>query len=204
LNPGFESAVPSIIKSVRQRELFNVWQRMSARGETLPMLASFKPNRLDDEMLDIMICDVAMEDARARFVISFEAERFARAYSDVPGKGRYLEDFVGARRAPTTMPLYDKCVDERLPVYSVCNVPDSAGREVTYERLLMPFGDATGARVTQILASLKCVSLDGAFEVRQLMQDDARNPVYTVRAVIDHCLAPYPPQASPAGDVIEI
>jgi hypothetical protein len=84
------------------------------------------------------------------------------------------------------MPVYLTCVKRALPVYTISLIDDIYGRVVAYERLLMPF--STGEAVTDLIASLKTISEDGGFEMRNLMRDHEALPRPKLRAVIDRDL----------------
>jgi hypothetical protein len=99
------------------------------------------------------------------------------------------------------MPVYHECIRRRLPVYTIAHIDDIYGRIVAYERLLMPFSD--GSEVTHVIASLKTISEDGAFEIRNLMRGNDALPTPKLRAVIDRELFHRTPGRIPAGDVIE-
>jgi hypothetical protein len=117
------------------------------------------------------------------------------------GKGRYLDDYLGPRLVPVVMPVYHKCLERTLPVYTISNIDDIYGRIVAYERLLLPFSQA--GHVTHLIASLKTISEDGGFEIRNLMRGNDTLPVAKLRAVIDRDLFHRVPGRIPAGDVIE-
>ena len=117
------------------------------------------------------------------------------------GKGRGLEDYIGARLSPSVLPIYYKCVRRRLPVYTIAQIDDIYGRVVAYERLLMPFGK-DGA-VTQAIASLKTISEDGGFEIKNLMRGNDALPRPKLRAVIDRDLFHRMPGRIAGGDMIE-
>jgi len=117
------------------------------------------------------------------------------------GQGRYLDDYLGAVLAPIVMPIYQRCLERALPVYTVSNVDDTTGRIVAYERLLLPFSDSEG--VTHIIASLKTISEDGGFEIRNLMRANDALPTYKLRAVIDRDLFHRTPGRIAAADQIE-
>ena len=89
----------------------------------------------------------------------------------------------------------------RLPVYTISNVDDTYGRIVAYERLVMPFSHGDG--VTHIIASMKTISEDGGFEIRNLMRGNDALPTAKFRAVIDQDLFHRSPGRIAAGDVIE-
>ena len=117
------------------------------------------------------------------------------------GKGRHLDEYLGARLAPSVMPIYYECITRRLPAYTIAHVDDIYGRIVAYERLLLPF--AEDGSVTHVIASLKTISEDGGFEIRNLMRGNDMLPAAKLRAVIDRDLFHRAPGRIPAGDVIE-
>jgi hypothetical protein len=117
------------------------------------------------------------------------------------GKGRYLDDYLGPRLVPVVMPVYYECLRRALPVYTISSIDDIYGRIVAYERLLMPFSQ--GGNVTHLIASLKTISEDGGFEIRNLMRGNDTLPTAKLRTVIDRDLFHRAPGRIPAGDVIE-
>ena len=85
--------------------------------------------------------------------------------------------------------------------FTISNIDDIYGRIVAYERLLLPFSN--GGDVTHVIASLKTISEDGGFEIRNLMRGNDTLPTAKLRAVIDRDLFHRAPGRIPAGDVIE-
>ena len=165
----------------------------------MPRVREYQPSRIEEELPDLVF--FAVEKTQPpRLVIESDGTRMSIAYGNT-GKGRYLEDYLGARLAPLVMPVYHECLKRTLPVYTVSNVDDSYGRIVAYERLLLPFSDGGG--VTHIIASLKTISEDGNFEIRNLMRGNDTLPTAKLRAVIDRDLFHRAPGRIPAGDVIE-
>jgi hypothetical protein len=82
-------------------------------------------------------------------------------------------------------------------------VLDPDGKEVSYERLLLPFGRA--GKVEQIVGSYKAISIDGGFKVTNLMGVQPRTvPVSVINAVIDLELARRPIGTGAAEDLIEL
>jgi hypothetical protein len=100
------------------------------------------------------------------------------------------------------MPVYYVCIQRELPVYTIAHIDDAYGRLVAYERLLIPFSEA-GGKVTHIIASLKTISEDGGFEIRNLMRGSDALPTPKLRAVIDQDLFHRAPGRIQAGDLIE-
>ena len=185
----FESANPSVVRSVKQRDLLNAWLRVLGKGQALPVIEDYHPDRVADEMTDMMRFDVIGSGAAARFLITHEGARLTTAYGNEhidPDKrtNRYLDDAIGPVRYGRVVASYLTCVERRRPTYTVAMVQDEDGKEVAYERLLLPFGNADA--VTQIVGSYKAISIEGGFKIRDLMSINAGTPpVSVVRAVID-------------------
>jgi hypothetical protein len=197
----FQSANPTIVKSIKQRDLLNTWLRLYARDQRLPCLAEYEPSRLEDELPDLVYYTVEIAEQPPRLLINSDGTRMSTAYGHT-GKGRYLDDYLGPRLVPIVMPVYYECIKRALPVYTVANIDDIYGRIVAYERLLLPFSQGAGD-VSHIIASLKTISEDGGFEIRNLMRGNDALPTPKLRAVIDRDLFHRAPGRIPAGDVIE-
>ncbi|WJR75339.1 hypothetical protein [Bradyrhizobium sp. NP1] len=197
----FQGASASIVKSIKQRDLLNVWLRLYARSQTIPPIAEYLPPRIEDERPDLVYYSVDTAHQPPRLTIETDGSRMSSAYGH-NGKGKLLDDYLGARLAPVVMPVYYRCIARKLPVYTIANVDDLYGRVVAYERLLLPFSDRTGD-VTHIIASLKTISEDGGFEIRNLMRGSSTLPTPKLRAVIDRELFHRAPGRIDAADAIE-
>ena len=196
----FVSANPAIVKSIKQRELLNCWLRLYAKSSHLPQIADYHPDRLADEAADLVYYTVTGDGEKLRLIIDSDGTRMSNAYGTT-GRGRYLDEYVGSKLEPIVMPVYHECIRRGLPVYTISKVDDLYGREVDYERLLLPFSDGDG--VNRILASLKTISDDGNFEIRNLMRANDVLPHSVVRTVIDRELFHKPPGRIAPGDTIE-
>ncbi|MEA2919085.1 MAG: hypothetical protein QOJ15_11166 [Bradyrhizobium sp.] len=196
----FQSANPSVVKSIKQRDLLNTWLRLYAREQQIPRIEEYQPSRLADELPDLVYYTVENTPPPPRLTIQSDGTRISNAYGHT-GKGRYLDEYIGARLLPVVMPVYYQCIKRALPVYTISHIDDIYGRIVAYERLLMPFSEGGG--VTHIIASLKTISEDGGFEIRNLMRGNDTLPTAKLRTVIDRDLFHRAPGRIPAGDVIE-
>ena len=201
-SPDFRSENPSIVKSIKQRDLLNTWLRLYARDRHLPHLDQYHPARLADEFPDLVYMTVDRSQTLPRLVIDSEGTRMSCAYGSI-GKGRYLDDYLGPRLAPVVMPVYAMCLQRELPVYTIADIDDVSGRIVACERLLLPFSDGEGGSVTQILASLKTICVDGSFQITNLMRANDHLPMPRLRTVIDRDLFHRIPGRIQAPDVIE-
>ncbi len=195
----FESANPTIVKSIKQRDLLNTWLRLYARIQQLPHIAGYQPERLADELPDLVFYTVEAAHSLPRLVIQSNGTRMSAAYGH-SGKGRYLDEYLGAKLSSVVMPIYHECLKRALPVYTISNIDDIYGRLVAYERLLLPFSDGGG--VTHVIASLKTICEDGGFEIKNLMRGNDALPVAKLLAVIDRDLFHRAPGRIPAGDQI--
>jgi len=196
---NFESANPTVVKSIRQRDLLNTWLRLFAPAQRPPRIGEFQPSRIEEELPDLVFMTVEKAEP-LQLIIDSDGTRMSIAFG-YTGKGRYLDEYLGARLAPLVMPIYQQCVTRALPVYTVSHVDDACGRIVAYERLLLPFSENGG--VTHVIASLKTISDDGSFEIRNLMRGSDTLPTPKLRAVIDRELFHRVPGRIPSGDLIE-
>ena len=203
----FKSADPSVVRNIMQRVLLDGWLRAARTHRPLPLLADFDPGDIKGELPDMMGYDVEGNGENVRFVIKQEGGRLAATYGSEhvePAKrtNRYLHDAIGPERYARVVPSYLACARHRRPIYSVSTVQDADGKDVSYERLLLPFG--FGERVEQIVGSFKAISIEGGFKVRNLMGLQPKSlPVISVQAVIELAVVTAPAQR-PADDVVEI
>jgi len=204
----FQSANPSIIRSVKQRDLLNAWLRAFDKRGALPRVGEYRPERIADELADMMGFDVVGEGSDARFLITQEGSRLTATYGNEhidPDKrtNRYLDDAIGPARYGRVVPSYRACLLRKRPTYSVSMVQDEDGKDVSYERLLLPFG--SGDAVEQIIGSYKAISIEGGFKIRDLMGIRSKPvPVSVVNAVIDQSVAPSASRHAAGDDLIEL
>jgi hypothetical protein len=204
----FDSADPSVVRSIKQRDLLNAWLRAVGKRRPLPAVADYQPDRIADEQPDMMSFDVAGEADNARFLITHEGTRLTATYGNDyvdPDKrtNRYLDDAIGPERYARVVAPYRVCVMRKRPTYSVSMVQDPDGKDVSYERLLLPFGSADA--VEQIIGSYKSISIEGNFKINNLMGITPKTtPVSVINAVIDLDFAPGPQARRISDDVIEL
>ena len=86
----FASADPSIVKSIKQRDLLNTWLRLFAREQALPRMDEYQPARIEDELPDLVFLTVDTSEAPPRLIIDSDGTRMSSAYGNT-GKGRYLD-----------------------------------------------------------------------------------------------------------------
>jgi len=204
----FESADPSVVRSIKQREFLNAWLRAAGKHRPLPLVDDFQPNRVDDELADMMGYDVIGEGDSARFLITQAGARLSTTYGSdhlTPAErtNRYLDDALGPERYAHVIALYRTCLEHKRPAYSISTVQDADNKDVSYERLLLPFGSSDA--VEQIVGSYKSISIEGGFKINNLMGLRPKSiPVILVRAIIDRDFVPRSSSRHLADDVVEL
>ncbi len=197
----FESATPAIVKSIKQRDFLGAWLRLRAQRGGVPRLNDFKPERFDDETKDTTFYTIEHHSSGLRFRINSNGSRLADAYG-AQGGGQLLDEYLGQTLADAILPIYRESVRRGLPSYSISMATDVYERSVAWERLLLPFAD--DQTVSHIMASIKTISEDGSFEIKNLMRGHRTAPVFTTRAIIDTQLTPPTPRRTQNGDSIEL
>src|SRR5205807_685795 len=106
-------ANPSVVKSIKQRELLNCWLRLYARQQSMPCSGEYQPERLEDERPDLVYYTVEAANAPPRLTIQSGGTRMSDAYGHT-GKGRYLDAYLGKQMASIVMPVYYQCIARKL------------------------------------------------------------------------------------------
>src|SRR5437016_1904326 len=181
-----ESASPSAVRSIRQRDLLQAWIRLFVARGLPPRFADYKPDRFDEELPDLVYYCVDFTQADPRFKITHEGARFREVFG-LSGLGQYLDEIKDFTFTAETHNLYRECTLRRLPAYSITQVEDRDSRPVAWERLLLPFCDQD--QTSLLMASLKPVSTEGRFEGRNLMAKNQGERRYQIYAVIDQDLS---------------
>jgi len=166
----------SVIRSVRQQDFVRTWQRAFARCGSCPAYAEFGLSRAEDEIPDLMLFRVCYQGKERRFKIESDGSRVAAAWG-FSGRGQYVDQAIGARRWSSAQEFYHLCVARALAVFSISEVKDMEGRAVLQERLLLPFSDE--GIVTQIVASLKSISIEGKFHNEMLLSRNEDGPIWS-------------------------
>ncbi len=204
----YASSDPSVVRSIRQRVLLNAWLRALRQGAPLPTLIDFDPEAGIDEIADMMGFDVQGDGEAARFLITQEGARLSATYGNehiAPEHrtNRYLDDAIRPDQYDRVVDCYRACVARKRPTYTITTVKDPDGKDVSYERLLLPFGH--GSAVEHIVGSYKTISIDGGFRVSNLMGvRPAAAPMRVVNAVIDRDVPRRPAGVRASDDVVEV
>jgi hypothetical protein len=204
----FESANPSVVRAIKQRVLLDAWLRALGKPRALPALGDYQPDGIAEELPEMMGFDVGGDGGEPRFLITQEGFRLAATYGNEhidPDQrtNRYLDDAIGPALYARVVPCYRACLARKRPIYSISTVQDADGKDVSYERLLLPFGRAGG--VEQIVGSYKAISIEGGFKITNLMGVRPKaTPVIIIRAVIDLDFVRGAASHRASSDVIEL
>ncbi len=128
--------------------------------------------------------DVVVTKGEPRFLIRDHGARVAELYGSVC-VGKHLDEILPSSYRAAALATYQHLLAAKVPVYTVADTRDSAGRIVHYERLLLPFGN-DGHTVDHIITSIEAVSPEGAFENRGLMAAPHKPPAFALCATIQH------------------
>jgi len=202
----YPSSDPSVVRSIRQRVLLNAWLRALHKPHPLPVLTDFDPDTGIDELADMMGFDVEGEGQSVRFLITQEGTRLTATYGneDIAPEARtnrYLHDAIGPDRYARVVGCYRECVMRKRPIYSITTAQDADGKEVSYDRLLLPFGrDGT---VAHIVGSYKTISIEGGFKINNLFGfRPMAEPARIVNAIIDREVARRPAGVRASDDIV--
>src|SRR6185436_16833372 len=86
----FESASPTVVKSIRQRDLLNGWLRLYSRQQRTPPIEDYTPERLAEELPDLVYYMVDRTQQPPRLTIDSNGTRMSQAFGNT-GKGRFLD-----------------------------------------------------------------------------------------------------------------
>ena len=198
----FESASRSVIRSVRQGDMFNAWLRVYRRERAMPLIHQFEYERLSEEKPDLMYYDVVRNGDGYRYLIQHNGLNLTKAFGTGEPVGKHLDEILDADRLGFMTPAFVACIEARRPVFTVSSVADINGVPVSYERLALPFG--ANDRVQQLIVSLKTISIEGRFETKDLMRAEKQRYTYELCAVIDRDLAATQSTLKTSADVVEI
>lgn len=197
----FQHAQASIIKSIRQVSLFREWLRLRGRN-LLPLIDDFAPDSRAGDAEDLAFNEVIAAENGYRFQCRRAGNRMQKAF-DRPLKDTFLDECLDEGIARAARPIWEGCISQCLPIYSIVPSADRDGIPVTLEHLYLPFS-ADGKTPTTMMASMHAFSTESRFQINGLMQQNT-DAVPLHWAVVLDPTATLAPKATPAcDDVIEI
>jgi hypothetical protein len=191
----FQRAHVSIVRSIRHVSLVRDWHR--ARGSRdLPEFKDFVPNERAGDSADLSISDIVREDGKLSYVCRTAGPRVEQVH-DAKMPSRPLSDCLDPGMAKAAKPIWDACVLNKLPVYSIIPLSDRDGCPVTVEQIFLPYArDGSGADV--MVAALHACSTEGRFVHQGLLRNLAKAPLHWA-VIVDPAIAAAP---KPADDAV--
>ena len=197
----FQRAQASIIKSIRQVSLFREWLRLRGRN-ALPRIEDFSPDSRAGDADDLAFTDVITNEAGYRFQCRRAGNRMQKAVAR-PLKDTFLDECLDAGIARAARPIWQGCIEQRLPIYSIVPSADRDGVPVTLEHLYLPFS-TDGKTPTKMMASMHAFSTESRFKIDGLIQQNTDSVPLHWAVVLDPA-ATIAPAAMPVSDeVIEV
>ena len=171
---------PGLIKSIQQRSLFELWNRLRAGSEIAPWSAI--------DASDLASCFDSLNFIKVEGTgehLRFQMLARGRTISQMFGEKcslKYIDRMLPPQGKSEILESYCQVVRKKLPVYTVSKTSDSNGKSVLYERLLLPFSTKSN-QVTHIIGSFEPISPSGAFDRKNLLSVKIAD-AFTVKAVI--------------------
>jgi hypothetical protein len=191
----FQRAHVSIVRSIRHVSLVRDWHR--ARGtRQLPEFADFVPNERAGDSADLSISDIVREDGKLGFICRQAGPRVEQVH-DARMPSRCLSDCLDPKMAAAAKPIWDACVANQLPVYSIIPVSDRDGCPVTIEQIFLPYARGGGSAEVMVAALYAC-STEGRFAHQGLLRNHAKVPLHWA-VIVDPAIAPPPRSAADAN-----
>ncbi len=196
----FQKAHVSIIRSIRHVSLARDWHR-ARRQNQLPAFAEFVPNERAGDAADLLINDVRRDGDNLSYFCVAAGPRVEQVY-DEKMPSRFLHQCLNDVMATAARPIWDACIVNRLPVYSIIPLSDRDGVPVTIEQIFLPYS-RDGSSADIMVAALHACSTESRFVHQGLLRNVAKAPLHWA-VMIDPAMsvAPRPVQDAGADDEI--
>ena len=178
----FSASRPDVVRAINHRWLLKFWKRHLGELRA-PRWQAIEAADLSAISSHLLFLDVIGGSDTARFQIRFQGATIMQVTGSTNYRGRFLDEVMPATRHAESLPPYRHATLGH-PVYTIQDINDRNGRQVHFERLLLPFA-ADGQTVDRILASFELFCEDGAFESRNLMPADGKAPALRLAVTID-------------------
>ena len=185
----FQHTHRSIVRSIRQVALVKDW--LALRGSfTLPLIRDYEPNARAGDVDDMLLSQIVHEKGRMRMLCKRAGHRAETAHGG-PLHGRYLDECMEPTMLTAIRPLWDACVQNLLPIYSIAPSSDCNGCPVTLEKLYLPFS-RDGRTPDYLLVSLHAVSTEGRFVLEGVLKQNADRAPMHWAVIIDPAMSLQP------------
>jgi len=197
----FQRAAVSIIRSIRQISLAKEWIRQRGQ-QALPKLSAFVVNERAGDSIGLAVQQVVTENGQHRFRCD-TAGRTVEEANDGAMATFFLDHCLDPKIAHAARPIWEACIDHKLPTYSIIPARDVEDRPVDVEQLYLPYS-SDGETADVMISMLQACSTEGRFAMRGLLRPGDANAPYHFAVIIDPTLAPPKPAAAAAAVELEI
>jgi hypothetical protein len=191
----FQKAHVSIVRSIRHVSLVRDWHR--SRGQNaLPKFATFVPNERAGDVADLLINDVRRDGDELSYLCVAAGPRVEQVYDETM-PSRFLHQCLDEVMAAAARPIWDACIVNRLPMYSIVPVTDRNGIPVTIEQIFLPYS-RDGSNADIMVAALHPCSTESRFVHQGLLRGIVKAPLHWA-VMIDPTMTVVLPAAQNAG-----
>jgi len=162
----FATARPDAVRAINQRWLLKFWTR-HLDGARVPRWQTVKADDLASMVDQLSFLDVIRSEP-PRFLVRFHGRAVGLIYGLPDCRGRHLDEITPAASRDKALAPYAQTAKDGMPVYTIQDITDGAGRLIHFERLLLPFA-RDGETVDRILAAFEFVCADGDFDDKALL-----------------------------------
>lgn len=191
----FQKAHVSIVRSIRHVSLVRDWHR--SRGQNaLPKFATFVPNERAGDVADLLVNDVRRDGDELSYFCAAAGPRVEQVYDETM-PSRFLHQCLDEVMAAAARPIWDACIVNRLPMYSIVPVTDRNGIPVTIEQIFLPYS-RDGSNADIMVAALHACSTESRFVHQGLLRRIVKAPLHWA-VMIDSTMTVLLPAAQNVG-----
>jgi len=182
----FQRAAVSIIRSIRQISLAKEWIRQCGQ-QSLPKLSAFVVNERAGDAIGLSVQQVITENGQHRFRCE-TAGRTVEEANDGAMATFFLDHCLDPKIAIAARPIWEACIEHKLPTYSIIPARDVEDRPVDVEQLYLPYS-SDGETADVMISLLQATSTEGRFAMRGLLRPGEARAPYHFAVIIDPTLA---------------
>lgn len=166
----YASKPAEVIRSIRQRWLFGLWDRARA-GAKIPHCSKLQASDLASCFDYLNFIKVFHFSGALRFQILAHGQQIGAMFGEANCTGKFLDEVIPRSGAKANLEPYNQAVQLMTPIYTASNATAVDGTSVVYERLLLPFSEFQG-KVTHIIGMLEPMSYEGKFDRNNLFASE--------------------------------
>jgi len=171
----FQKAHVSIVRSIRHVSLIRDWHR--SRGQdALPRFSEFVPDERAGDAADLFINEVGRDGEELSYLCVAAGRRVEQVHDEAM-PSRFLHQCLDEAMVEAARPIWDACIVNRIPMYSIVPVSDRDGVPVTIEQIFLPYS-RDGSRADVMVAALHACSTESRFAHQGLLRNITKAPLH--------------------------